>query len=99
MPEMDRHNTKARKISRRMFMDDFSRGVYRKCQEFGLLKQQPLSSESFCALSLWEKGLGEGVYVKPNETSTTTNRCSSIPLSKPLPNGRGSLCSRLRTKF
>ena len=34
-----------------------------------LLEQQPLSSESFCCLSLWEKGLGEGIDVKPNETS------------------------------
>jgi hypothetical protein len=40
-----------------------------KAEEFGLLKQQPLSSKSFSSLSLWEKGLGEALDVKPNETS------------------------------
>jgi len=34
-----------------------------------LLEQQSLSSESFCFLSLWEKGPGEGVDVIPSETS------------------------------
>jgi hypothetical protein len=68
-----------------------------KAQEFGLLEQQPLSSELFSSLSLWEKGLGEDA--EPERDTATNNTSPVDPSSQPSPQSERDPCSRLRTRF